>query len=236
MTAPLAQGRPTSVFVVEDDTPIRDFLCQTIELAPGLELAGKAHKLSVARDWLSDRGRPLDVLLVDLSLPDGSGLELIAQCQVLRPDCDVMVLSIFGDSQNVFSALQAGASGYLLKSSDASLIVEHIQSLRAGGSPLSPAVARLVLSRLHAATPPKPPKGVQDPGIARSQLLSAREVEVLQLITFGKSYAEIGSKLFISTHTVNAHIRQIYRKLQVKSRGEATHIAARDGLISMSRS
>ncbi len=223
----LTSATPIQVFVVEDESHIQEFLCAAIRADSRLALAGVAATLAEARDWLNDGRRRTDVLLVDLGLPDGSGLELIAGCSALRPEVECMVLSIFGDAENIFAALQAGANGYLLKSSAAVQIVEHILALMAGGSPLSPAVARLVLAR----TSGQPAlQGAPQP-LSPTERLSTREIGVLRLITVGYSYTEIASQMFVSPHTVNAHIRNIYRKLQVSSRSEASHVAQRAGLL-----
>ncbi len=215
------------IYVLEDEARIREHLCDTIRGESRFVLAGAAGTLSAARDWLRNEHCHFDVLMADVGLPDGSGLELIAECRDLRPEVESMVLSVFGDAENVFNALQAGASGYLLKSDSAEKIVEHILDLMAGGSPLSPTVARLLLNRTrqsseHNVTLPQ----------AQIDQLSAREISVLRLITLGYSYAEVADQLHVSLHTINAHIRNIYRKLRVNSRSAASNVALRAGLLT----
>jgi DNA-binding NarL/FixJ family response regulator len=225
-----SSAKAIRVYVVEDMIDIREFVCEAIHADSRLELAGVAQLLSEASAWLLNEKNHTDVLLVDLGLPDGTGLELIAQCRDFRPEIQSMVLSIFGNEENVFNALRAGAIGYLLKSSAADNIVAHILDLVAGGSPLSPAVARLVLAQSRKLT--EPMRTLPVPAI---DPLSPREISVLRCITMGHSYAEIATQLFVSTHTVNAHIRNIYRKLQVSSRSEASHVAQRAGLLPPDR-
>jgi DNA-binding NarL/FixJ family response regulator len=176
-------------------------------------------------------------MLVDLGLPDGSGLDLIAECKHLRPQVSIMVMTMFSDPRHVFTALERGASGYLLKSADGAALAEQVLDLHDGGSPITPTVARLVVQRL-SGNAPRPqasplagaskPIPVLDPGEA----LTAREVHVLNLIAVGYSYAEISNQLHISKHTVNAHIRSSYQKLQVHSRSEAVFEGQRRGLLS----
>jgi DNA-binding NarL/FixJ family response regulator len=223
------------VLVVEDETPVRERLCATVAADARLSLIGSAPSVATAKRWLSDSRRKIDVLLVDLGLPDGSGLQLIADCRQWRPHTAMMVMTMFGDERHVFAALEAGASGYLLKSSDSHAIVDHILDLHTGGSPITPTVARLVLQRLHAQTQPQaspPPAPTLDSVLSSAEeALSAREIEVLQLIAVGYSYAEIARRLSISVHTVTTHIRRIYQKLEVHSRSAAVHAAGQRGLL-----
>jgi DNA-binding NarL/FixJ family response regulator len=137
----------------------------------------------------------------------------------------------------VFTALERGASGYLLKSADGASLAEQVLDLRQGGSPITPTVARLLVQRLSGnamlqQTAPAPDAQTADPVLASGEALTAREVQVLNLIAVGYSYAEISNQLHISKHTVNAHIRSSYQKLQVHSRGEAVFEGQRRGLLS----
>lgn len=225
------------VLVVEDESEARERLCAAVQRNVRLRLAGAADRLATARRWLVDGRHQLDVLMVDLGLPDGSGLDLIAECRQLRPDVSIMVMTMFSDERHVFAALERGASGYLLKSTPPEAIGEHVLELHAGGSPITPTVARLVLKRM--STPGNAPgvssPNVPPPGDTSSTLverLSAREVDVLNQIAVGYSTAEIASRLSISVHTVTAHIRRVYQKLQVHSRSAAVFEGQRHGLLA----
>jgi len=219
----------TTVLIVEDEPEFRMRFKQIVESEPTLELVGAAANKREAQE-LIDRSK-FDVMLIDLGLPDGNGTDLIRQVSSKRPDVDIMVVTVFGDEQHVVAAIEAGATGYILKDSTAADVVSCIRLLRAGGSPVSPVVARSVLrairNRMGGAT------GTTRPGGATpdNNPLSARETEILQLLAKGMSFNEIGEILGISPHTVTAHIKKIYRKLAVHSRGEAVYEATQMGLL-----
>jgi DNA-binding NarL/FixJ family response regulator len=168
-----------------------------------------------------------DVLLVDLGLPDIDGVELIRQAVRRCPQCDVIVITMFGDDGHVLPSLEAGATGYLLKDAARAGIAASIHEVRSGGSPISPSIARRVLARfrLPAAAPPA---ASQTP---EPSPLSERETEILRLVAKGLSFDSIGEVLVISPHTVVAHVKKIYRKLAVHSRGEAVYEAGQMGLL-----
>ena len=223
------------VFVVEDEDSARERLCATLLLDDRLRLCGQAGTFVSARRWLADSRHSLDVLLVDLGLPDGSGLDLISECAQLRPNVAIMVMTLFGDERHVFTALERGATGYLLKSTPAEALAEHILDLHAGGSPITPTVARLVIKRMgskasvaEAVAPAVSPQA----SLPLNEELSARELNVLNQIAVGYNTAEIAEQLSISPHTVTAHIRHVYQKLQVRSRSAAVYEGQRRGLIS----
>lgn len=220
-----------AVFIVEDETAVREHLAQLVHTDPRLRLAGSAASHAQALRWLVDSRHRLDVLLVDLGLPDRSGLEVIAQCRQLRPEVAIMVLTLFGDERHVFAALQAGATGYLLKSSAQATLVDLIVELHAGGAPITPTVASLVLRRLHQTQASAAPEAADAPAPADTVALSAREAHVLNLVAVGYASSEIAQQLHLSTHTVNTHIRRIYHKLEVHSRSAAVYEAGRRGLL-----
>ena len=219
----------TTVLIVEDEPEFRMRFKQIVESEPTLELAGVAANKREAQE-LIDRTK-FDVMLIDLGLPDGNGTDLIRQVSAKRPDVDIMVVTVFGDEQHVVSAIEAGATGYILKDSTAADVVSCIRLLRAGGSPVSPVVARSVLRAIRnrmGGTGGTPRAGGATPD---NSPLSARETEILQLLAKGMSFNEIGEILGISPHTVTAHIKKIYRKLAVHSRGEAVYEATQMGLL-----
>ncbi|GIK84826.1 MAG: DNA-binding response regulator [Betaproteobacteria bacterium] len=209
-----------AVALVEDDDKFRLALCNVVSAAEGLRLLGAAATLVEGRALLA-RESP-DVLLVDLELPDGSGLALIEEARRQHPECDAMVVTVFGDERNVFRALEAGATGYLLKDMAGPELADHIRRLHAGGSPISPVIARQLLQRFQPIAP-VPASGVP--------ALSAREQAVLELISKGFTFDEIARLQEVSSHTVSTYVKRIYAKLQVRSKTEAVYEATKLGLL-----
>jgi DNA-binding NarL/FixJ family response regulator len=176
---------------------------------------------------------PADVLLVDLGLPDGSGIDVIRAALVRWPDCNVMVSTAFGDEQHVIRSLEAGAAGYLLKDSAPQSMLSEIRSLHAGGSPISPLIARQILMRFVTSQSEKPNLKTIEPTRSTKQQvnLSARERQVLEYITKGFTSEEIAKLIDVSRHTVQTFVRRIYSKLEVSSRAEAIYEARHRGLL-----
>jgi len=171
-------------------------------------------------------------LLTDLDLPDGSGIDLIRFVRERKLGTQCMVITVFGDESHVVAAIEAGALAYLLKDASAGMVGRSILEMLAGGSPMSPPVARHLLQRLSPAAGAAAPAA----GGEAQAALSAREREVLSLIVKGFSYAEIAGILALSTHTVATHVRRIYRKLEVHSRSEAVYEALSTGLVKLDES
>lgn len=221
----------TTVMVVEDDPIFLTRFCGFIASATDLSLLAAVSSLAAARQSL--RHQVPDVLLVDLGLPDGSGVDLIREVARAHRNTDIMVVSVFGDEEHVLASIEAGATGYILKDSVPDEFVALIAQLRAGGSPISPLIARRLLKRLlpHAgalaSAPAVAPLAVGN----GDSLLSAREAEVLALVAKGFNFAEVARLLEISPHTVTAHVKKIYQKLAVHSRGEAVYEATKMGLL-----
>ncbi len=211
----------TTVALVEDDRDTRARLASSIRAQASLALVAEYATGAEALAGL-DSSAP-DVLLVDLGLPDISGLEVVRFAGGRHRGCDILVISIFGDEANVLAALEAGARGYLLKGSLQHDIAFDIQDIRNGGSPLSPVIARQVLKRLQA---PARETAAED-----ETTLTARESEILNTISRGFSYAETAQVLGISVGTVHTFLKRIYRKLAVHSKTEAVFEANRLGLI-----
>ena len=236
--------RPTTIQValVEDDAFFAQALAEAIQAAPGMQLQGAAANCQQARQMLTMPAA--DVLLVDLGLPDGPGLDIIRAAQQLWPRCLVMVSTVFGDEAHVIQSLEAGASGYLLKDSTPALTVEEIRNVYAGGSPISPLIARQLLTRFRHAmaseSAPMPLLPSQVPQMAQmAQMpqeeqarLSPRERQVLDYITKGFSYEEIGALMGVSRNTVLSFVRRIYAKLKVRSQPEAIYEARVQGLLA----
>jgi len=212
----------TTVMVVEDDPDFLNRFCRIIAGDPQLALFAAVSNLAAARQAIATAAP--GVLLTDLGLPDGSGIELIRETARRHPATDIMVISIFGDEDHVLGAIEAGATGYILKDSLPEEFVGLIKQLIAGGSPISPIIARQLLKRFRPAAVTAAPPGEE-------ACLSARESEVLALIAKGFSFAEIAGLLSVSPHTVTTHVKKIYQKLAVHSRGEAVYEAGKMGLI-----
>jgi len=208
------------VVVLEDDADTRAFFEGCVGAHPALELAASFGLLAPARAWFVQH--QADVLLTDLALPDGHGLELIRALAAAQPSCEVIVVSMFGDEDSVLACVEAGAVGYLHKDSTPSDVAQTIIDVKRGASPISPMIARKLLARLR-----KP-----EPGPRAEVALSPRESEVLELIARGYAYAEIARLHGLTVHTVQTHIKNLYGKLAVHSRSEAVFEASRLGLLS----
>lgn len=216
----------TPLLLVEDDPDTHTWLREGL-LASGMaqEVVG-CHTVAQALDWLARHETRL--VLTDLGLPDGSGLDVIRAAVAHHPGCEVLVLSIFGDEANVIAALDAGASGYLLKDGQADSLHEHLQCLREGGSPLSPSIARTLINRHRQQTraqptPPATEMAAPAAPLPEGPRLTERELDVLTGVAKGFTYAEVAQSLGLTTNTVRTHIRSLYEKLSVNSRSEALY-------------
>ncbi len=207
------------VWLVEDHGRFRKALVELLDREPGVKCALAA---STGEELLDALGRdPLpNVVLMDLGLPGMSGVDGIRRLRTQAPTVRTIVLSVHDEDDRVFDALRAGAIGYLLKSATGAEIVSAIRAAMDGGSPMNPAIARKVLDGF-----------VQGPPINQEYGLTAREREVLQCVVDALSQKQIADKLGLSAHTVDTHLRNIYAKLQVRSRGGAVAKALRERLI-----
>ena len=226
-------GSPFKVLVVEDDVQARGSFEQSVRASPSLRWMAGLGTVREALSWLAASVEAPDVLLVDLGLPDGSGLDVIRAVVARFPQCEPLVVSVFGDEDNVLASIEAGAVGYLHKDAPPEDIAQTILDMKAGASPISPMIARRVLAKyraLHSAAAAIAPPAVP-PSVDAPTLLSAREQEVLTLIARGFSYAEIARLKSLSVHTVQTHIKNLYGKLAVHSKNEAVFEATRLGLL-----
>lgn len=219
--------------IVEDDPQMREFFAASVARSAQLSLVAEFGTLAEARVWLDDSSHAVDVLLTDLGLPDGSGLDVIRHAMRRHPACEALVISMFGDEDNVLSSIEAGALGYIHKDSAPEDIAHTILEMKAGASPISPMIARRVLSKYRAAAAQDRPVALkpQLPLPEDAGLLSGREQQVLELIARGFSYAEIARLQGVSVHTVQTHIKNLYSKLAVHSKNEAVFEATRLGLL-----
>ena len=223
-----------SVLIVEDQQRFRDAFVQALSNLSDIQLLGAASDLPQGRRMF-DQLQP-DVLLVDLDLPGGSGIELIRHAAQVRPQCDAVVISVFGDEQHVLASIEAGATGYLLKDSLALDLPNQLRSLRAGGSPISPVIARRLLTRLTpslgrssmGAAAHAPAALAHDEEVVA---LSEQESRVLHLAAKGFTFDEIAAFMQVSPHTVMTYVKRVYRKLHVRSKVEAIYEARRLGWL-----
>ena len=209
---------PRRVLLVEDDAGLRSRLAALLRRRPHLRVVGEVAAAQEALALLR-QGLEVDVALVDLRLPGMPGQELITIAKATWPRLELMVLTGFADDESIYEALRAGATGYLLKDAGPAEIAAAIDEVCDGGAPMAPGIARRVLAGFHAH---------RDGSEAD---LTHRERQVLDLLTRGASYPQIGQGLGISTSTVQSHIRSIYRKLQVSTKSEATLVAIRRGYV-----
>ena len=215
-------GRDVSVAIVEDDPRTRRRFEHALARADRLWLAYSAGTVGEMVAWLRDNR--VDVLLVDLGLPDGSGLQVISHCRKLSPGTEIMVISMFGDEANMMRAFEAGARGYLLKDGTEDDLADPVLSLNAGGSPMTPIIARQLLTRLS-------PAPATTSALPVDATLTARERDILAKLARGYTYAETAEILGISPSTVQSHVKNIYSKLAVHSKTEAIHEARQLGLL-----
>lgn len=202
-----------TVSIVEDDAPIREGWAMIINRAPGFRCI--AEYATAEQAIIGIRGNPPDVALTDIHLPGISGIECVRALKLGLPGVDFVMLTMFDDRDLVFEALRAGAIGYLLKRTQPAELIAALQQVRAGGSPMSPEIARQVTRFFHEAE--RKDKAAR----AELDILSQRESQILEMLSTGRHYKEIASGLDISIDTVRTHIRRIYGKLHVNSRTEA---------------
>ncbi len=205
------------LIIVEDDPILLESLKLILGGEAGITVAGAFGSAEDALRALK-KSSP-EVMLTDLGLPGMSGIELIKKAKDEMPSLEIMTHTVFEDRENVFAAIKAGASGYILKGSSPREIVEAIHEIHKGGAPMSPKIARKVIHEF------------QDENGEDQYILSQRERDIVKCIEQGLTYKEISLRLKISSHTVHTHIKNIYEKLQAKDRGEALVKARKTGII-----
>jgi DNA-binding NarL/FixJ family response regulator len=198
-----------TVSIVEDNEQLRGTLARVINRAEGFRCLSHYPN---AEDALKDlpQAKP-EVVLMDINLPGINGVECVRQLKQLLPATQVIMLTVYEDTENIFNALAAGAAGYLLKRTKSAELLEAIREVQRGGSPMTTHIARKVTQSFHRAGPS--PQATEN--------LSEREQQVLDCLSQGFLYKEIAEKLGISYETVHTYIRRIYEKLQVRTRTEA---------------
>jgi DNA-binding NarL/FixJ family response regulator len=210
---------PISVWLVEDHHTFRNTVARVLNQASAVECS---RDFSNAEDALAalEEGSVPDALLLDVELPGLNGLEAIQRIKSIAPSTRVIMLTVFDDHEKIFKAICAGASGYLLKTSPSDKIIESIREAHTGGAPMTPRIARSVLDMFRQRAAPQPSYG-----------LTAREQNILELMTDGLIKKEIADKLELSYHTVDTHLRNIYTKLHVHTRTAAVSKALKERLF-----
>jgi DNA-binding NarL/FixJ family response regulator len=208
------------VIIVEDNDTIREGLAALINGTEGFRCLASYSDCERLLKHIEDLTP--DILLMDIVLPGMSGIDGVKQIKQIVPDLSILMLTVYGENDLVFEALCAGACGYLLKNTPPARLLEAIKEAHEGGSPMSPSIARKVVSLLHQ-------KNLLP---ASSQaILTTREREILNTLSQGNNYQAIGESLFISVSPVRFHIRNIYQKLHVQTQSEAVATTIRKGLI-----
>lgn len=209
------------VAVVEDIKLIREGLSKLINGFDDLSCIGSYETAENLLDEFDDNSP--DVILMDIQLPGISGIDAVRKCKSILPKTSIIMLTVHEDNKNIFEALMAGASGYLLKTTPPEQIIDSIKDAYEGGSPMNSNIANKVIDLMRLAH--------ADKSFDNKIELSDREIEILQKISNGTGYKNIADELFISIHTVRYHIRNIYEKLQVHNQSEAVSKALKQGLI-----
>jgi DNA-binding NarL/FixJ family response regulator len=197
------------VAIVEDDHVLREQLARILKTATDIKCVGTYRSAEEALQALPSI-KP-DVVLMDIGLPKMSGIECIAKLKELMPSVQIIIVTVYEDSEKIFRALRSGASGYLMKSGPPKKLLEAIQDVTVGGSPISPQIARKVFQHFQ----------IFGSTSIEEDRLSLREREVLDLLTGGLIYKQIGDKLNISVETVRTYVKNICQKMQVKNKMEA---------------
>jgi len=219
------------LFVVEDDPYWQLAISEFVNDQPEHQIVMSCTSLDQALHAIP--ATVFDLMIVDLGLPDGSGIEAIRAARRHRPDADILVATVFADEANVVEAIYAGATGYLLKESTPAQWGAAIEELRAGNSPIDPKIARHILFAFQNGRSADRQKvnATEAASAPVNTKLSPRELEVLQLVAKGFTLVEVASYLSLSPHTTRSHAKAIYRKLEVGSQGEAVFEASALGLI-----
>ena len=211
-------SQPIRVALVEDQHVTREGLSLLIGGFPGFAICGEYDSMEQALRQVP--GSPPDVLLADIGLPGMSGIEGVRRIHEWMPELPILMLTVHEDSDSVFSAVCAGACGYLLKETPPTRLLESIRELYGGGAPMSPGIARKVVLMFQNATPPK-----------EEMQLSVRQLEILRMLAEGHSYKACAGALDVGLDTIRSHVRKIYERLHVHSRSEAVWKALQGGLL-----
>lgn len=219
-----AHPNEISVAIIEDEARIREGLGMLIDLADGFRCSDLFASMEEALEKIEKNPTGValpDIILVDIELPGMSGLQGIHLLKERHPDLRLIMLTVYGDDDRIFEALCAGATGYLLKKTAPDRLLESLKEVMAGGAPMSPEVARRVISLFQQVRPPE----------RANYHLTPHESRLLKLLVEGHTYKTAAAELNTSIHTISFHMRNIYSKLQVHSKSEAVAKALRDRIV-----
>ncbi len=209
---------PLALAIIEDQVSIRETLHEYLGTQPEFRCVLLAESVEEFLARLPTAAIPPQLILSDIGLPGLTGIEGLPLILEQLPEAQVLMLSVYADAERVFEALRAGAVGYLLKNTPLAQLKEHLLQVAMGGSPMSPGVARFVVQAFRRQPVARPAIALTD--LLPEEPLTARELEIVRGIEDGLSYQLIANRHHISLDTVRNHIRSVYRKLQVNSRGE----------------
>lgn len=204
------------VLIFEDNDLLRESLVSLIQLSENYQLAGAYANVNTVREAVNSASP--QIILMDIDMPGMTGIEAVKAIRQFNPGVPVLMLTVFDDNAHVFDAIKAGASGYLLKKHITSRLFVAMDEALEGGSPLSPSIARMIVTSMQAQS-------------ANVYNLTVRETEILSLLSKGESYKLIATQLGITLDTVRTHIKKIYEKLHVHSQTEAVSKALRERLV-----
>lgn len=210
--------KPLSVFIFEDNALLRESIGSLILAKPEMKLLGAFENVHTVKDQVS-KYNP-DLILMDIDMPGRSGIEAVKEIRQSNIQTPIIMLTVFDDNTHVLDAIRAGASGYLLKKHLSTKLYDSIEEVLAGGAPMSPSVARMVIASMH-----------QKPQLENAYQLTSREKEILTSLSKGNSYKLIAAQFEISIDTVRTHIKKIYEKLHVHSQTEAVSKAINEKLV-----
>lgn len=210
----MTEKNEITVAIIEDDDEIRKMLSLIVDRSPGYSCKQSYPDCESSLDAIINE--PPDVVLMDIDLPNMNGIEGVIHLKEKLLETDFIMLTIKDDDDSVFNSLCAGASGYLLKDTAPAQLLDSIKEVYEGGSPMSPSIARRIINSFRPTS---------------NFTLTKREIVILERLCDGENYKAIADSLFISGHTVRTHIKNIYKKLHVNSRGEAVKKAVRNKLV-----
>ena len=213
-------NNPVDVIIIEDNELLRESLKEAINKSGSIKCKNTFSSGEAALDFIGKEELVPEIILLDIGLPGINGIDLIPEIRKLTPTSKIIILTVHDDNENVFNAICAGASGYLLKDLSADNIVNSIKEVMNGGAPMNSHIAKKVLNMFRD-------QNIKSDGYD----LSEREKEILSLLVDGLSKKQIAEKIFLSHHTVDSHIRNIYAKLEVHSRSSAISKALREKLL-----